>query len=195
MQPLAIAILAAGNSKRLGRPKQLLPWHGKPLLEHTTNIALATQQNSVLVVLGSDCELIRNSVTGDGVTFVHNNDWREGMASSIRAAVAEVQGVAAGIMILNCDQPLLTADSLKEMIALFHPRDHPLIAAQYNGVTGSPVIFSHIFFSRLLQLRGDVGAKALLQEHSQHLIRVDLQNASLDIDTEEDWRTITEANT
>jgi molybdenum cofactor cytidylyltransferase len=194
MQPLAIAILAAGASKRFGRPKQLLSLRGKSLVEHAVEISKETKVSPIFLIVGANREEVEAAVQGDGLKIVHNSDWQEGMSSSIRAAVKETQACAQAVLFLNCDQPFITAQSLKQLIEVFHPVERPVVAAQYSGVTGSPVIFSQIFFNRLLELRGDVGAKSLLHEFEEQLTRVEVPEAALDIDTEDDWRMITQTD-
>jgi molybdenum cofactor cytidylyltransferase len=194
MQTLAIAILAAGASRRLKRPKQLLSLRGKSFVQHAVEIAKETKQTPIFLVVGANSEEVKAAVQAEGVTIVHNDDWQEGMASSIRAAVTQAQGCAQALLFLNCDQPFITADSLNKLIGRFHPIERPLVAAQYNAVTGSPVIFSHIFFDRLLELKGDVGAKSLLRESEGQLTRVEMPDAALDIDTEDDWRMISQTD-
>jgi molybdenum cofactor cytidylyltransferase len=195
MQPLAIAILAAGASKRMGRPKQLLSLRGKSLVQHAVDVAKETRETPIFLIVGANHEQVEAAVQADGVTFVYNSDWQEGMSSSIRAAVKKAAGYAQALLFLNCDQPLITADSLNQLIARFHPIERPLVAARYNGVIGSPAIFSHIFFNKLLELKGDAGAKSVLREFEGQLTTVDVPDAALDIDTEGDWRVITQTDT
>ena len=190
MQPLAIAILAAGASRRLGRAKQLLCWRGKSLVQHALDTAADTGQKPIFLVVGANQADVVGAVQAEDLTIVPNALWQEGLASSIRSAVEQAQGRAQALMLLNCDQPQITASALKEMIARFDAAERPLVAAQYNGVVGSPAIFGRIFFGQLLALKGDTGARSILREHEELLTRVDMPAASLDIDTEDDWLTI-----
>lgn len=190
MQPLAIAILAAGASRRMGRPKQLLSYNGTSLVQHAIDIAKETRQTPVLLVVGANEKEVLAQIQAEGVTIVRNEEWEEGMASSIRAAVLEVKDRARAIMFLNCDQPLLTSASLNALIDRFRPPEYSLVAAEYGGVAGSPAIFDAGFFNELLELKGDVGAKSIIKMHEGQVAKVETPNADIDVDTESDWRTI-----
>lgn len=176
-------ILAAGASKRLGQPKQLIEIQGEPLIHRMARIALQTC-DPVLVVLGSEAERMKTALSDLPVQCVRNLDWEEGMASSLRVAVSAMPLEARAAIFLVCDQPALDQDLL-ERIVLLH-REHPgrRIASGYSGVRGIPALLPCEDFDAVLQLHGDRGAKALLA--SEDVLEVPFPGGELDLDVPED---------
>lgn len=174
----AVIILAAGNSSRLGQPKQLLPFRGRSLLSHA--IETASAAGPVFVVLGA----IRAPISN--VTIVENLAWSEGMSSSVRAGIAALPPEIDGAIVMTCDQPLLTSDFLQRLA-----RFGPIAAAEYNNTIGVPAYFTREFFNELLNLKGKAGAKSVLLAHQEKLKRLPCPEAACDIDTLEDYRSLT----
>ncbi len=174
---IAAAVLAAGASRRLGRPKQQVVIAGETLLARTVRIASEAGLSPVIVVTRPSEE--PHDAALNGACFVTNKIADEGIASSIRCGVtAAEQHKVAGAVILACDQPALTSKHLRALIA----DPARLTASEYAGTFGIPAYFPAEFFSSLLQLRGDTGARSLLK--TAYFIRdEDLQ---LDVDTEDD---------
>lgn len=171
-------VLAAGFSRRLGRPKQELLLAGQPLLMHAVRAARAAGAAPVVVVV-RDPQSLAGMELGEAVQVVCNAEAAEGMASSVRAGVRAVQeGPADGVLILTCDQPLLTAEHLQ---ILCEDRDR-VTASAYAGRAGVPAWFPRKVFADLLALQGDTGARSLLRTAAT-VVNEDL---ALDIDTEED---------
>ena len=160
MRVIAI-VLAAGFSRRLGRPKQSLVFEGETLLDRATRIAREVADDVVVV------------------TRENNPDAEEGMASSIRAGVS-LAGRDARLLIMLCDQPLITAEHLRALIAV----DAPIVATGYAGIAGVPAIFAPQFVPELLQLRGDRGARTIIEKHGARVVFFD--DAAVDIDTRSD---------
>lgn len=181
-------ILAAGASKRLGRPKQLLPWQGKTLLEH----AIATLQSEfadrVLVVLGAEAELIASNVEVGGVKTVINLDWQQGMSGSIRLGLSALPTSAQAALLVLCDQPLIAASHYQSLLQSWQANPEQIIASRYNDNLGVPAVFPRQFFPALQNLTGDRGAKPLLREYAKQLLAIGLDQAAVDIDTNEDFQ-------
>lgn len=156
------AVLAAGISSRLGRPKQLVVSGGETLVHRTARVAREVPMAQVAVVTGASGDLVRAAVADLDVTMLENAAWPEGMASSIRcaAAWAEEQG-AAGLLLLVCDQPRLSATHLAALLAE-HARTGAIVGSAYGGVVGVPAVFPRSELAALGALRGDRGARALL---------------------------------
>ena len=169
--PLTALVLAAGASKRLGRPKQLVMWDGEPLVLRAARLAQSVAP--ALVVIPPD-DAIRDALRGFDIIINDQRD--EGMASSIRAGVAGTNG---DVLITLCDQPRVTAEHLR---ALVEARS-PIAATGYAGTVGVPAYFAAKFRNELLALRGDVGAKRLFEAHRDELAIVPFEAASLDVDT------------
>ena len=176
-------ILAAGASRRLGQPKQLLELQGEPLLHRTARIALQVCE-PVLVVLGFEAESMKAALGGLPVQCVRNLDWEEGMASSLRAAISALSPEARAAIFLVCDQPTLD-QALLERILLLH-QAHPCkrIASGYAGIKGIPALLPCQDFDAMLRLRGDRGARSLLG--SEDVLEVAFPGGELDLDLPED---------
>ncbi len=190
---VAVILLAAGSSSRLGRPKQLLPYKGKTLLRHSMVQALASSAKQIIVVLGDNADILQKEITGFNIHPVMNEQWQEGMASSIRAgmnALTEMNPSVEGAILVVCDQPLMTADLLNTLIAVYRNSGKRIVACSYDDTFGPPVFFHHSFFPELFQLKGDVGARSIIRSHTENVEAVPFPEGSLDIDTEEDYERI-----
>jgi CTP:molybdopterin cytidylyltransferase MocA len=177
---IAAVVLAAGASTRLGEPKQLIALAGETLLERAVRIAREAGCTLVIVVLGAaHLEILANTDLGDAVHVI-NDKWQEGMASSIRLGVRTLESIvkdADGVLLMTCDQPAITAAHLNLLTM-----KQELKASRYAGRNGVPAYFPKKYFSQLMELTGDAGARTLLaQAHCE-----DLPHGELDIDTAED---------
>lgn len=181
-------ILAAGASKRLGTPKQLLPYRGGTLLSH----AVARVQgvfDPLIVVIGAYAERMRAALAGGpAVEIVENQEWEEGMASSIRAGVrhARAMGEWDALLLTLVDQPLVTRAHLVEMKEKFLAARPDVIAATYGETIGVPAIFAGSFLGRLAELKGNRGARSIVSARGVDLLRFPLEEAAFDVDTPED---------
>ncbi len=188
--PVAAVILAAGASRRLGRPKQLVAYGGETLLERAIRVAHEAGAAPVFVVLGAQYETIHAAIDWSYVRAVRNVNWEQGIASSIHTGLSAVDKFApraAGAMILTCDQPKLSAEHLRSLIALFEEHGEAAIAASaYAGVRGVPAVFPRAAFEGLRALSGDKGARALLAKPPCEVVALDLPGGEVDIDTPED---------
>lgn len=156
------AILAAGGSRRLGRPKQLVAWRGEPLVATVARQVCASRCDRVAVVLGASAAGCLAALAGLAVAPVCNALWPEGIASSIRCAVAwAVRTRCDALVLVACDQPHLTAAHVDALVAA-HRASGRTIGSAYAGTAGIPAIFAAGDLPRLAMLRGDTGARALL---------------------------------
>ena len=189
---LPAVILAAGASRRLGQPKQLLHLPESPaesLLERTLSCTLAASFHPVFVVLGAQAAHIESAAQLSKATIVRNPDWQQGMTSSIRSGV--LAAIAAcpettGLLLLVCDQPALTADHLQALLAAHHQHPHKIIASRYANRPGVPILAPRSFFPDLLALTGDTGAREILRAEKNNLIEIPLPHGEWDIDAPED---------
>lgn len=184
-------ILAAGASRRLGRPKQLVQFEGRPLLMRA--IEAARSADEVFVVLGATAEEIRRELHGDEFNAVINSEWEEGIASSIRAGVnAAVETQTEGVLLMACDQPRVSAAHLQELRRAFEEcGGDRIVASEYAGVVGIPAVFPRAEFAALRALKGDEGARKLLRGAAAKIVAVNFAGGEVDIDTPEDLAALT----
>lgn len=186
---LGIIILAAGSSSRMGQSKQLLDINGEPLLRRIVRIALDVIPDEVVVVLGANHEEHFKVIEDLPIKSVHNKNWQRGMGSSIKAGLnhlLEVSPTINAVMILVCDQPLLTADHLKELKQAFITSGAPVAAMTYSHAVGVPAIFEKSWFSDLINIPDDKGAKIVIEKNSS-LLTIPFPEGSVDLDTPDDY--------
>ncbi|WAC12364.1 nucleotidyltransferase family protein [Dyadobacter pollutisoli] len=186
----AIIILAAGNSSRLGEPKQLLKYQNKTLIRHITEAAAETVGSNVIVVTGSNAELIQNEIDGLSFQLAHNADWQEGMASSIVTGVSKLITLnpqCQGAVIAVSDQPFVTSSLFRDLIQSNIQNGSGIVASSYDQTVGTPVFFSSSYFPQLLQLTGVEGAKKLIKRFESDVTTISFPLGSIDIDTQEDY--------
>ena len=179
-------VLAAGASRRLGQPKQLLMHGGETLLERVVRLAKEAGAAPVIAVLGAHYKIIRSTITLNDAIVVINEEWEQGIASSIQAGLSALDAAArgaSGVLILSCDQPRLTAGHLGSLIETFIAQaEFSIVASAYAGIVGVPAIFPRSVFAELLALRGDKGARALLARPPCPLIALPFEGGQVDID-------------
>ncbi|HVV43381.1 MAG TPA: molybdopterin-binding/glycosyltransferase family 2 protein [Nitrobacter sp.] len=184
---IAAVILAAGRSTRMGGPNKLLAeLRGKPLVRIVAEQVLASKASSVTVVTGHQAAEVERALRGLNVTFVHNSDFPSGLASSVKAGIGAVPKQANGAVICLGDMPLIDAGLIDRLIGAFAPDRGMLIAVPVSdGRRGNPVLWSRRFFSELMSLDGDIGARHLIERHGEAVteVAVEGQGAFIDIDT------------
>jgi molybdenum cofactor cytidylyltransferase len=191
---VALLLLAAGGSTRMGRPKQLLDYRGRPLLRHSVEQALGSRCRPVVVVLGADAGACRAVIRDLPVEIVVNEDWTQGMGSSIRAGITALQergeatheGAQAAVIAL-CDQPLISSAFLDSLVRLHVEQQTPMVAASYDDRPGVPALFARSLFPRLAAIDFNAGAKTLLQAAGGELLTLPAPQAAIDVDTPEDY--------
>ncbi len=189
---LHVVILAAGASTRLGQPKQAVKLGGRPALHRVVAAATSLAGNAVTVVLGAHAAELTRLLAHSPASVIVNRHWEEGMASSIRHGMSAVPAAAEGVLILLGDQVAITADDLKRLAAAWKDQDGIIAAATYNGHVGVPAVFPRSLFSELHELRGDQGARRVIERNSFRLMRVPMPNAAVDLDTPEDLAALTQ---
>jgi molybdenum cofactor cytidylyltransferase len=182
-------VLAAGPSMRMGEPKQLIPFHGRPLVALAVEAALASPVWPVVVVLGANAEKIRPSLARLPVLAVENPAWAEGMASSIRTGITALRQFARsmdGAVVALCDQPAFSAGAISRLIAAQRQTGRGIAAAQYLGRCGAPALFMRRHFDALASLTGEEGARALLNGDPDGVAAVEMPELAADLDTPAD---------
>jgi molybdenum cofactor cytidylyltransferase len=182
---IAILLLAAGSSSRMGVAKQLLPIGEMTLLGIVIETALQSNANKVYCVLGANAEVIKQLISKYNIESIFNPNYKTGLSSSIVAGIEhfKTQNFDAVLIVLG-DQPLIKAEYLNEMIATFKNYKGKIIASKYNNTFGVPSIIPKIYFNQLLKLKGDKGAKDFLNSNDV----IPLENKNLmDIDTKKEY--------
>lgn len=187
---LHVIVLAAGASSRLGQPKQLVHVGGRPALHRVVSSATGLAGHSVTVVIGSQANELSRLLAHSPASLIVNRQWEEGIASSIRCGLSALPAGCDAVLILLGDQLAVTSDDLKRLAAAWNDQESAIAAATYDQHVGVPAIFPRTFFSELTELRGDQGARRILERNSYRLIRVPMPNASIDLDTPEDLAAI-----
>jgi CTP:molybdopterin cytidylyltransferase MocA len=181
-------LLAAGGSRRLGRPKQLVRYRGRPLVLHAVAAARGALPGSPLVVVvGADALRVRLALRRArcNARVIGNAQWQAGMATSVRAGLAAVGPTAEAALMLLVDQPLVDAAALARLVAAWRRRPGVPAAARYEGRIGVPAVLPRRYWRALKSLRRNEGARALLREVAP-LTLIDMPEAALDVDTPED---------
>lgn len=190
-----LIILAAGASTRLGKPKQNLVYQNNTLLQRAIETALASVCRPVLTILGANAEMIRPTIEKLPVHVLYNNNWQEGMASSVRLGMAELKkfepAITSAILML-CDQPFISASLLNELVHVKEKKG--IIACTYNNTIGAPVLFDAKYFDELSLLTGTEGAKKLLLKYPGNVYSISFPLGGVDIDTTEDFEKLANAD-
>ncbi len=182
-------VLAAGASKRLGQPKQLLPYGTGTLLGHVLGVARECPFDQSLCVIGGSAPGVREAVDLNGFTVVSNRHFGTGCSSSIAAALEEVDGRAAVLVLMLGDQPGVSAASISALLA--GRGDAPIAACAYANGRGHPLAFDRSTFADLAALHGDKGVWKLLDRRAADVVDVPIEGAiPLDVDTWEDYETV-----
>ena len=189
-----IIILAAGNSSRLGKPKQLLDHQGKTLLEITSEAAIeASSGNPVVVVLGAYADKISKHHHETNITYIVNESWEEGMSSSISAGLTTLLAQNSAIeqvIIAVCDQPYISAEIFESLIKKQEQTGKSIVASSYAQTIGTPALFNSKHFDELLSLSGNTGAKHLLKKYAGATETISFELGYIDIDTETDYNNL-----
>lgn len=189
LKNIAILILAAGASSRMGKVKQLLPWEDTDLLGNAIKNAKASNAKSVVVVLGAHVESIQNKITDKGVVIIENKNWRSGLGSSIACGtdfLIKSKNRTNGILIMLADQPLMDTSYLNAMMAAFNTEQETIIATAYKNRAGVPALFSTSYFNKLTKLDDDFGAKKII-DSSEHVLVLNPGEKTIDIDTKSEY--------
>lgn len=206
-EPIAGIVLAAGEARRFGTPKQLLDWKGQPFVRQVAQSALRAGLRPVLVITGFRAAEVESALRGLPVTIVRNDAWQEGQASSVRAAVGRLvssppasldlgQGrlEAGGGIFLLADQPQVTVEVIRALVER-HAQGLPAILAPLvlEEKRANPVLFDCACFPDLLSLEGEAGGRALFSKYPLTYLPWHDQSLLLDVDTPEDYRRLQES--
>lgn len=187
---IGIILLAGGSSSRLGSPKQLLMYEGQTLIKRMMDIASNSDADPLVLVLGANANLVQQEIGGLSHHSTINADWKEGIASSIRAGVnkiLQINPLVEGVVLIFCDQPQLSADLINNLIVAHKKTGKPIVTCSYGDTFGPPTLFHKSVFGKLLELQGDLGARNILRELADSVEAISFPGGELDIDTKADY--------
>lgn len=185
LETYGIILLAAGQSKRLGTPKQELLYHGDTLLRNAARSALELKAGATLVVTGNNTEALKEQLKDMEVQIVANTHFTEGMASSIRTGIHHLTASyphLQHILIMVCDQPYVNTTHLRRLIHRQQTTGAAVTASYYEGRKGVPALFNHVLFHELMALTGDTGAKHIIESMGDAVALVDFPEGAADVD-------------
>jgi len=191
-QKIAAVILAAGEARRFGSPKQLLDWHGKPLIWHVAEKALQAGMDPVLVVCGAEKNAIQQALSDLPVELIHNPDWQQGQGSSVKMGIQSVRSRSSGILFLLADQPQIPVSLMRTLIHKHAQSLNPITGPMIDGQRANPVLFDRVTFDDLGDLSSEVGGRALFGKFGVDWIPWHDHSPLLDIDTPEDYKDLLE---
>jgi len=187
---IGIVILAAGSSSRLGKPKQLLQYDGKNLLQNVIDASINSYANSIVVVLGSNAEMILKEIHRSKANIIINTEWKEGMASSVRNGLNELLFISPStdaVVFMVCDQPHISSALVNELITKQRETGKPIVTCNYGETIGPPALFHKSLFAELMHLKGDAGARKIIQQYKDDTAMVLFLLGKIDIDTPGDY--------
>jgi len=178
----------------MGQPKQLLRFRGTSLLRRAIDTACAVPAEQVIVVLGHAADQLLPELEGTGATVVINDQWMEGVSTSLRGGLAAVSSDARGVFIYPADMPLLTSDALRELARRQQVSGRPAAMTETGGVRGVPVFVTRPLFPALMIQEGDVGGAQYLRAHPESVEAVHFGDPDLvrDVDRPEDYSRLLE---
>ncbi len=197
-KPTAGIILAAGESIRFGKPKQLLKLNDKYLIEWVLDAALASHLEKMVLVLGYKHKKIlaalREKARHPDLRVVINHNYKRGQSTSLRAGVKKIQDKFPSVMFLLGDQPMLDSETIDMLLEQFWISDKDMCVPIFKGKRGNPAIFSQKLYDHLLKITGDIGARNIIQHHPQNVLESEIKNplCFMDIDTQSDFDKLVE---
>jgi len=188
---VAIIILAAGSSVRMGQPKQLMAWGATTLLGNAIDAASQSNADAVFVVLGARAESIQTALEGLRFKPIVNRDWENGMGSSISTGICHIMDGGYSpdaILLMVGDQPFMDAAYLNKLIDTYHTGHAKIVATHYPSKLGVPAIFDSSYYNALGALKGEQGAGFLIKKHQNDCVGLNAGKKVLDLDTVDEYR-------
>ena len=186
-------VLAAGASTRLGTPKQLLSYHDKSLLPHVLSEAISSYASPVIVVLGANSDLVSKEIDNTKIYTIENTGWEEGMASSVRLGLDTLlnsKPYIDAVIFMVCDQPHISSWVLNALISTQQKTTKQIVTCNYGESIGPPALFHKKYFRHLMELKGDVGARNIIQQNMSDVGTILFPEGKIDIDTKEDYEAL-----
>lgn len=183
-----LIILAAGSSSRLGRPKQLIEFQGKTLIQRAVEFAVKSKTDSLVVVLGWNPQLIQSGFDSTQTPSVINENWEEGMASSMQVGLHFLMKKEQldQVILMLCDQPFVDTKLLDQLILAKKESGKGIVACAYSDTLGVPALFDQKYFEEMLALKGSEGAKKVILKNRKDVFKMGFPLGEIDLDTEAD---------
>ncbi len=183
-------LLAAGESKRMGKPKLLLPFGNSTILEQAIDNLLNSRVDEVIVVVGYQAQEMIKRIANRPVKIALNPAYHEGMGTSIVMGLNLVDDRSLAVMLVLADQPLIDSDTINRLIEAFLNHNKGIVIPAHKGRRGHPIIFSTSYKEELLGLKGDVGGRQIIREHPDDILEIEVntQSINIDIDTKNNYR-------
>lgn len=187
---LSAILLAAGQSKRMGKPKQLMPMGKSTLLEQAIDNLLNSLVDETIVVVGHKAEEITRAIASRPVKIMLNHNYPQGMSTSIIAGLILADPTSKAVMLALGDQPLVESGTINQIIDAFNKNDKGIAVPTYRGKRGHPIIFDIKYKAELMELEGDIGGREIIKNHPDDVLEVAVDSESVisDIDTEDDYQ-------
>jgi molybdenum cofactor cytidylyltransferase len=187
---VSAVVLAAGMSRRMGTPKQLLRIDGKTILEHTLENVSASKVSEIVLVLGHAAESVEKEISRDRIRVARNLDYQQGMGTSLRTGLAALNADTSAALIVLADQPFVRPDTLNQLITCHQKLKPQIIIPLYKGFRGNPVLLDRSVFPELKELSGDVGCRAIFGSHTENICKLPVEDMGilLDIDSPEEYQ-------
>ncbi|MFZ2287052.1 MAG: nucleotidyltransferase family protein [Bacteroidales bacterium] len=189
MKGVFAIVPAAGESKRMGSPKMLLPFNGMTVIEQVIENVLSAGISNVLIVLGSDHEEILRKINGYHVSHCYNENYRRGMLSSVQCGLASLPDQDVGILIIPGDQPMIGQVQISMVIKTWHESGKGIVMPVYNGKRGHPLLFDIKYRSEVMSLPDGKGLRALAELHPEDIMESETDDPAVlrDIDTQQEY--------
>ncbi len=193
-RPTAGVILAAGESRRFGKPKQLVKLNHKYLLEWVVDAALASDLETVVLILGFEHQKILQRLgdkkRSDKFQVAINPRFKDGQGCSVALGVSRIADTYAAVMFLLGDQPMVDSATINHLLDCFRVSEKNICVPVNSGRRGNPTIFSDLFYNRLLAIEGDIGGRKIVESHPDQILEVEIENplTFFDVDTPQDLK-------
>ncbi|MAF85390.1 MAG: molybdenum cofactor cytidylyltransferase [Dehalococcoidales bacterium] len=189
---ISAILLAAGESKRMGKLKQLMPFGQNTIVEQAIDNLLNSVVDETIVVLGYRAEEVIKTIAAKPVKLVVNPDYEQGMSTSIIAGLNLIDSRTQAVMLILGDQPLINSQTINRLIEAFYNHDKGIVIPTYQGRRGHPTIFTIKYREKLLGLKGDIGGRQIVKDHPGDILEVTVNSESIvtDIDTINDYQSL-----
>lgn len=186
---ISAILLAAGKSRRMGRPKLLMPFGQSTIVGQAIDNLLGSVVDEVIVVLGPGAEEAIKTLVTKPVKLMTNPDYEQGMSTSIIAGLNLVDSQAQAVMLALGDQPLINSQTITRLVKEFYNHDKGIAIPTCQGRRGHPIIFAIKYKEKLLELRGDMGGRQIIKDHPDDILEVAVscEGIYIDIDTVDNY--------